>query len=197
MSIQDDAFAKSFYSFIMSDLGQNMSTLASDPEVLQLYTKDFQPNHSYGTLSWDYAKSSFDNLTSHGMSRELGVRPSTFYVQYICQVPELKSTGSLIVAIILADLVFLTTAWSALKLITTWRLERKDKAAMYCAGCVRSFARNGYELQSLATPNKKSQTRLPQESHTTFDTSSLRNRVRGQFQSVMNGESEGVRSVSW
>lgn len=154
MSIQDDAFGKSFYSFIMSDLGQNVSTLASDPEVLQMYTKDFQHDHNYGTLNPDYASSSFDNLTSDGMSRNLGVRPSTFYVQYICQVPELKSTGSLIVAIILADLVFLTTAWSILKFVATWSLEKKDKAAMYCAGCVRPVVQNEYKLSNFSTPNR-------------------------------------------
>ncbi|KAF3026401.1 hypothetical protein E8E14_010103 [Neopestalotiopsis sp. 37M] len=138
----------------MSDLGQNVSTLASDPDVLQMYTKDFQHDHNYGTLNPDYASSSFDNLTSDGMSRGLGVRPSTFYVQYICQVPELKSTGSLIVAIILADLVFLTTAWSILKFVATWSLEKKDKAAMYCAGCVRPVVQNEYKHSNFSTPNR-------------------------------------------
>ena len=65
----------------------------------------------------------------------LSVNSSVLYTQYLCQVPVLKSTGSLIVSILIADLVFLRTAWSILNWIAATRLKRSNPAANECDGC--------------------------------------------------------------
>jgi len=51
----------------------------------------------------------------------------------------LKSAGSLIVAVLVADLVFLQTVWTILNWSTTWWLEKKNKQANFCVGCLESL----------------------------------------------------------
>lgn len=144
MSAQADAFAKSFYSFILADLGQNISTLSTNASVLQQYTEAFTPNHNYGSLWPDYANTSYQNRISQGMSPDLFIRPSTFYTQYICQVPRLKSIGTLIASVILADLVFLSAAWTILNWVAARFFLKPD--AMYCNGCLKLHAQNGQKI---------------------------------------------------
>lgn len=76
------------------------------------------------------------------------VSPAVILQQYFCQVPQLKSTGSLLVAIIVADLVFLQALWKVLNLVVTFFLERQHPEAKYCAACARRFpaTKGGYQL---------------------------------------------------
>ena len=63
--------------------------------------------------------------------------PSVISQQYFCQVPQLKSTGTLLVAVVVADLVFLQTSWMALKWLVTVYLLQRHPEAIYCAGCAK------------------------------------------------------------
>jgi hypothetical protein len=63
------------------------------------------------------------------------VSPSQIVLQYLCQVPHLKSTGSLIISILVADLVFLQVLWKVFNWAVTLTLERRDLKANYCLGC--------------------------------------------------------------
>lgn len=66
-----------------------------------------------------------------------GVQPATISKQYLCQIPKLKSTGSLIVSIVVADLVFLQAFWTIFTFTTTYFLTRRHPEAMSCATCTR------------------------------------------------------------
>lgn len=55
---------------------------------------------------------------------------------YICEVPVRKPTGSLIIAVMIADLVLLQALWYLLHLIMTWWVEKNDDKAFHCKGCI-------------------------------------------------------------
>lgn len=65
--------------------------------------------------------------------------PSRIFTQYLCSVPRRKGGGALFFAVLLADLVFLQTAWTLLNFGAGWWLKRVDKDGMtgYCEGCAR------------------------------------------------------------
>ena len=58
------------------------------------------------------------------------VNPAVIATQYFCQIPRLKSTGSLLIAIIVADLVFLQVLWKVLNLAVTFGLTRRHRGAV-------------------------------------------------------------------
>ncbi|MCJ1389202.1 hypothetical protein MMC18_002057 [Xylographa bjoerkii] len=140
--VQADAFAKVFYSAILADLGQvNGSNILSNPALLQNYTdfKNITNNATDVETPWlqaGPARSSYDDLASS--LGPLAITPSTIYAQYFCQIPEIKAGGTLFVTILVADLVFLQALWHILKWTTTSWLERHDKQAYYCPGCLET-----------------------------------------------------------
>lgn len=68
----------------------------------------------------------------------LQITDSVIYTQYFCQVPEMKSTDSLLVAILIADLVFPQALWKVLDWITMGLLEHSDPQTRFCEGSLRS-----------------------------------------------------------
>ncbi|KAH8664874.1 hypothetical protein BGZ61DRAFT_462478 [Ilyonectria robusta] len=66
---------------------------------------------------------------------DLGCNNVTIVSQYLCQVPQKKSTGTMLLAIVLADLVFLQAAWKLLNLIAEGMLPKKDPLVNICEGC--------------------------------------------------------------
>ncbi|MCJ1295250.1 hypothetical protein MMC34_006812 [Xylographa carneopallida] len=136
------AFAKVFYSVILADLGEaHGGNILDDPALLQSYT-DFHNltnNASAVETPWlqaGPARASYDELApSLG---PLAITPSTIYAQYFCQVPVVKAGGTLFVTILVADLVFVQALWHILHWATTAWLERHDKQANYCPGCLET-----------------------------------------------------------
>ncbi|KAH0543831.1 hypothetical protein FGG08_001870 [Glutinoglossum americanum] len=135
-----DIYGKSLYSAVLADLGQASPPnilLDSGSAVLQEYTKDF------ANLKWIVhaepgpARESFSDLKARGQTGSLSIKPSTIYQEYLCQVPQRKSPGSLIIAVIVADLVFLQTLWRILNLTATWYVEKRYPMAKYCEGSIR------------------------------------------------------------
>ena len=130
--IQVDACAKSLYSTVLADLGQSAGPdLLSNTDLLQQYTQNFTANSTANAKAGP-ATQSYDQLKAQ--TGPLVIMPSAIYQQYICQVPVRKSIGSLIIAISIADLVFLQTLWKAFTLTVTYFIGRR-KTAMHCAGC--------------------------------------------------------------
>ncbi|KAM0436574.1 hypothetical protein ACHAPT_002282 [Fusarium lateritium] len=66
----------------------------------------------------------FRNLTG-----KLGCRNSTIVSQYLCSIPKSKSTGTMILATVIANLVFLQAAWRLLGLTAQWMLPNADPQA--------------------------------------------------------------------
>lgn len=68
---------------------------------------------------------------------ELGTSDATIYRKYACTGPREKSLGVIVVLVLVADLVFLTTSWKLLNLLAGWLVERQEPTtAMVCAGCL-------------------------------------------------------------
>ena len=82
---------------------------------------------------------------------------STISAQYLCQVPERKGWGSLLVSVLVADIVFLQVLWKLLCWITTFKVERGDEQAKHCIGCAKKLQTEDYEMLTPA----KSPSALP------------------------------------
>ncbi|MCJ1459442.1 hypothetical protein MMC28_009820 [Mycoblastus sanguinarius] len=115
---QADQYAKVFYSSILADLGNpSPDNILVDPGLLQNYTSDFKESGKPHTVdwTWDYMGPAFSSYKSQqDPGGPLNITPSTIYAEYFCQLPQHKPAGSLIVAIFIADLVFLQALWKLL-----------------------------------------------------------------------------------
>jgi hypothetical protein len=166
-----DALAKSFYSMVLSDLGQAVATNVLTNPGLIMELQETIPVQVLPTLldfiipppdlyqnetaffDWfgEYFVQYFvPNDTQIATSMPV-VRPAVIATQYYCQVPQLKSTGSLLGAVLVADLVFLQVLWKVLNLAITFSMKRRRRHANYCDGCAKRIpllsAKEGdYEL---------------------------------------------------
>lgn len=149
---QADQYAKVFYSAILADLGSSsLDNILVNASLLQEYSHDF----STDIYDWDGpAFQSYNELKD--VTGPLKITPSTIYAEYLCQVPQRKPMGPLLVAIFVADLVFLQALWNILTWITTAWTERNYSEAKFCEGCLAAMARGTYEL-SLTAPTDAAQ----------------------------------------
>ena len=146
VGLQVHHFATVFYSTILSDLGQpNGPNILTDFGLIQQYVLEgydsrplpgFNPSTTTAQQAFDQAKAS---------AGPLSISPSTFNSQYICQVPRRRSTGPVLIAILVADIVFLQALFNILTLTSTWLLTRKDKQANFCEGCKKQVAGQNQE----------------------------------------------------
>ena len=63
------------------------------------------------------------------------INQATFATRCLCQAPQRKSTGSLVISILMADLVFLQALWKVFNRAVTFTLEHRHPAAKFCQGC--------------------------------------------------------------
>lgn len=127
--------AKSAYATILADLGQTSAgpTMLTDESLLRSFTMGLADAQSQiANARPGPATQGYDNTIGTG---PLSVMPSVISAQYICQVPRMRSPGSLIVAIIVADLVFLQSAWKLYNFFCVYWLGRKDPDSNSCSGC--------------------------------------------------------------
>jgi len=125
--LSSDGLAKSFYSTIMTDLGQiaPTSNILLNETALDFYTRNFTDMFTHianaipgpGTQSYAEAK---------GDTGSLGTTPAVNFTKYLCQVPQQKSTGTLLMSILVADIVFMQLLWKIFNLVATQFLTRKD-----------------------------------------------------------------------
>ncbi|MCJ1283211.1 hypothetical protein MMC26_002539 [Xylographa opegraphella] len=157
--IQADSLVKSTYSTILIDLGQvsSMPNILTNSDTLQYFTSNFSralqhiANAAPGPALQDY-----DTLgTTTG---PLGVIPSVITANYICQIPQLKPGGSLFLAVLVADLVFLQAIWNIFTLATGWLFLRKQPTANQCQGCISLTSRYRKPLPGLPTTYPKART---------------------------------------
>ncbi|OAL25926.1 hypothetical protein AYO22_04553 [Fonsecaea multimorphosa] len=134
-----DYFAKSLYSFVLADLGQRFGpNVLADSGILDEFwtacSNEIFQDAGYGFAALDIMPMrSFDTLKN--TTGPIGISKATLNAQYLCQIPHRKDTGSILVAVIVADLVLLQAAWKLFSWITTFWLEKKDPEAKFCSGC--------------------------------------------------------------
>ena len=130
--LASDSLAKSFYSTIMTDLGQTTATpnILLNETALQYFTQNFT------TMESTYMKAPFVNAVpgpandSYDALKDqtgpLNTSVAVISTKYLCQVPRRKSTGTLFVSILVADLVFMQALWKIYNLLTVTWLVHKD-----------------------------------------------------------------------
>lgn len=160
-----DAFGKTFYSLILSDLGVTTgdNALITPAGVQYLQTRNdtslaIAANSS--TMGQGVGLTNVLNVTAtvggfpietayQTVTKALGQPPvlnntnsSTIFTQYLCSVPKRKSGGSLFFSVLIADIVFLQAFWNLFNKGTQWWLQSKDPQMDYCAACKSSISRD-------------------------------------------------------
>ena len=133
---QLDAFAKSFHSTFMVDLGSTVTAnILTDPVLLQSYTNFTALGSTIsGLVRPGEALESYDTIKDR--LGPLLISSSTIFTDYLCQIPKRKPGLELFVSILVSDLVFMSTIWAVIKIILTWYIGHRDKKAQYCHGCI-------------------------------------------------------------
>jgi hypothetical protein len=139
-----DALAKAFYSTIKADLGGDGPNILTEDAVLANYTSGIP---TYGPMGVPFGPA-LDSYVA-GRDEAPQISPSTIRTSYLCQVPTAKPMASLLVAVLLADLVFLNVLWTIAHWIVVWRVESKDAKATWCEGCLQREA--GSDVTLLAS----------------------------------------------
>lgn len=129
-----DSLAKSFYSTILIDLGQTTAT----PNILTNATalQYFSQNITYMQRQIVNAIPGPANDSYEALKDQMG--PLSMYAavistKYLCEVPKRKSSGTLFVSILVADLVFLQALWKIFTLCTGAWLTHRDPRGMHLA----------------------------------------------------------------
>ena len=135
-----DILAKSLYYSVMADLGQHYLNPLADPDLLEYFTQNFSdfataqsPWGENIVSNWGLANQSY--TAQNTSSYNLGINASTISTSYLCQIPQLKSSGTLVFAVLVADLVLLQGLWTLFKLVVDGCLLNKPKMKS-CEGCV-------------------------------------------------------------
>lgn len=128
-----DSLAKSTYSTILTDLGQAAEpNLLTNAEDLEYFTRNFSTVWQHRANADPGPEAGVDYDTAKNETGPLGITPSVLSMGYMCQVPRLKSTGNLIVSILVADLVFMQVAWRLFTLLTDTYLFRSRPELNRC-----------------------------------------------------------------
>jgi len=103
--------AKSFYTTIMADLVQTIFNVLDNGDLLQYFTanltkfSNLYSNPRYERILKDVAEEPYTAVSASQW--DLEITPSVLSNTYLCQVHPLKSTGSLILSILIVNLVLL------------------------------------------------------------------------------------------
>jgi len=153
LPLSAERLAKIFYSLVLADLGQTKSTIFETPDLLLDWVKsisDYGLDVSHRVGEENMLHLGRFNTTMGFWERSFAsmppIGPSTIYTRYACQVPELKSPGTLILAVFLADMVVLRALWWVFSELMLWRLTWSDPSAMTCSGCVYRLAEEGLSV---------------------------------------------------
>lgn len=153
--IAADSLAKAFYATVMADLGQKSSfNMLANLTALEYFSANLNNTidgqNSAVMIAWHQTNPAMQSYSAvKYKTGPLSVTPSVILQQYLCQIPKLKSGGSLFVAILIADLVLLQALWAIVGLIMGWRLGKSDPQAKFCEGCAAMQA--GIELREVPT----------------------------------------------
>ena len=145
-----DTLSKALYYTILTDLGQEDApyiNLLTDATLLTYFTSNFTAinesvsadKHPWGeNLGTDPALATAPFTDTIAAAFDLRVNPSVLTADYLCQIPQLKPTGSLIISVLIADLVLLQTIWHVFQLVINYILGMRHPKMRFCEGCERS-----------------------------------------------------------
>ena len=137
-----DQLAQAAFSAVLADLGQTQlpvqSSLVRDAGTIQRKTSSFNDSSHWnlpGGIPNMLVHESYDSRqASSSATGNLGLSPSVVATKYLCQIPQRKPFGDIFVSVLLADLVFLQSAWKLYTLLVDKLLLQRHLDAMCCAG---------------------------------------------------------------
>lgn len=142
---------KAMWFAVLADLGRDddfMPNILSHPDLLESLTANMSvvnetipPTWRWGLSSSETSLAPFVTTQSATNNTELQIHPSVLATNYVCQIPSLKSTGTLIVSILVADLVLLQAIWKIFNLAVDYFFISKKAELRYCEGCARHVLR--------------------------------------------------------
>lgn len=157
MMTEGRGFSRTFYSLILADLGQSeLSNLVLDEDNLQyalqatddsFRTKNnvWLPQHDNGLCARNVSvatspvirRAQQQDCDHFGrLAAPNSTSSATIYSQYACSVPVPRGSGNVALAVILADIVFLSTLWKLYGLVVGWYLRKHDRSADACPRCL-------------------------------------------------------------
>lgn len=121
------------------DRARQEGSSLTDPELpgFDLFAKIPPPVDAAESNERVLLNRSFDAFA--GKMGQLYATNATIYSQYACSVPVRKSTGTMLVSVLIANLVFLQAAWRILCLVADGMVTKQDPTAMHCDGCLRGM----------------------------------------------------------
>lgn len=159
-----DVLGKAMWFSVLTDLGRNQTAVPNmlvEPTLLanltSNYTSEIQAWPTYNDniaqrIDPGLAQASFDPNASP--LPDLNATQSTLTTNYVCQVPRMKSPGTLFYTVLLADLVYLQNAFTVFAFIVGYLMHRRHPDANYCDGCrgvVVQRARHSNDQHNLST----------------------------------------------
>lgn len=158
-------FAKVFRSIVLADLGNSQTeNLLLDPDLLQYALNPGEDDFnripgaplSYNSTNPEWWK--FSGIAPPGglppnietavpfheayaklkdKMGELGTKAATINTVYTCSVPVKKSTSTMFLFTLVANLALFQTAWGIFKHVMDQKVTWKDETANFCEGCVK------------------------------------------------------------
>ena len=166
--IKLNGLAQALYSLILTDLGQSVdSNILAFPQRLMEFANKTVQSDANGDpdligRNWWSLTIRFANADTFGVPSDTAlfykwfqtgipqVNASVISTQYICQVPKLRSIGSVIVSVVVADLVLLQALWVVFTWIVTFFLERRHPRAKFCPGCAAELETDVTEMKPVS-----------------------------------------------
>lgn len=144
ISLVVDAFAKTYYSLLLSDFNSTEETkltnaLSTSEGIEYLQSINNTDLAEVQSIFSDKVDGTIGRSTNGltNLTQPLDfAQHTTLFSRYLCSIPKRKSTFKLLFAVVLADIVFLNACWTVFGWVATWWLGRIDSNAEYCLGCV-------------------------------------------------------------
>ncbi|KAF2027288.1 hypothetical protein EK21DRAFT_50362, partial [Setomelanomma holmii] len=135
---------KIFHSTVLLDLGQSNPNILVDPKLLEIFSKNITAiakQQAAGDDKWGWGNNiqvqkpglAYGPFTSaNAMNWKLSAQPSVVSVTYLCQVPHLKGTSSLVFSVLIADFVLLQVLWKVFILLVDYFAIRRHADMASC-----------------------------------------------------------------
>lgn len=134
---------KAMWFTVLADVGRDddlQPNMLARPDLLENLSANMSTVNASLPSSWRWGlQSASRSLESYVAADDgtdqLGVSPAVLSTNYICQVPKLKTTGALIMSVLVADLVPLQGIWKLYLLAVDYFWVSKSDNLKYCVGC--------------------------------------------------------------
>lgn len=154
-----DLLAKAMYSTVSADLGRlhadQRSNLLTNKQAIIDAASIVAPAVWPGPTAYDVcypgscSTADIELLVQNSTYTPIPLTQSVISTTYRCQLPKLKSTGEIMISILVADLVLLSAAWQFFTFGVGWLALDRVPKAHYCKGCLNTLTHAGDEMELL------------------------------------------------